>query len=132
MRRPLARLQEEKIPVIGCLPLYPPEELIHSFGAVPVVLWGLEDVVRRTPEADKHIQNYVCSIVRNVAEFLLTDGSAGPSGLFLYNACDPIRNLPEILQDGWKARAMKAPALFRIHVPVSALAPRLRGRVPRR
>ncbi len=109
------------MPVIGCMPLYPPEELIHSFGAVPVVLWGLKDVVRRTPAADKHIQNYVCSIVRNAAEFLLTDGPMKPSGLFFYNACDPVRNLPEILADGWKARAMKAPAVFRMHVPVQSL-----------
>ena len=121
MRSPFAKLREDKVPAIGCLPLYPPEELIHSFGAVPVVLWGLKDVVRRTPGADKHIQNYVCSIVRNVAEFLFTDDSAGLWGLFFYNACDPVRNLPEILADGWKARAMKAPALFRIHVPLNSL-----------
>lgn len=108
-------------PVIGCLPLYPPEELIDSFGAVPVVLWGLKDSIRRTPEADAHIQNYVCSIVRNVTEFLLTGASAPLSGLMFYNACDPIRNLPEIVADGRTARGMTMPAVFRIHVPVQAL-----------
>jgi len=108
-------------PVIGCLPLYPPEELIHSFGAGPAVLWGLKDLIRRTPRADGHIQNYVCSIVRNVTEYLLTADSDGISGLFFYNACDPVRNLPEIVADGRKVRGMPVPAIFRIHVPVQAL-----------
>jgi benzoyl-CoA reductase/2-hydroxyglutaryl-CoA dehydratase subunit BcrC/BadD/HgdB len=116
-----AILADEKRPVIACLPLYPPEELIHSFGAVPVVLWGLKDRIRRTPAADRHIQNYVCSIVRNTAEFLLTGNSVLPAGLFFYNACDPVRNLPEILADGWKTRGMTAPDLFSMHVPVQAL-----------
>jgi benzoyl-CoA reductase/2-hydroxyglutaryl-CoA dehydratase subunit BcrC/BadD/HgdB len=121
MRSPLSELSGAGRPVIGCLPLYPPEELIHSFGAVPVVLWGLKDSIRRTPEADRHVQNYVCSIVRNVTEFLLTGNSDVPSGLLFYNACDPVRNLPEILQDGWKERGTKAPSLFRFHVPVQSL-----------
>lgn len=121
MRGPLIRTAGDGRPVIGCLPLYPPEELIHSFGAVPAVLWGFKGAIRRTPEADGHIQNYVCSIVRGVTEFLLTDASAPLSGLVFYNACDPIRNLPEIVADGRKARGMAMPALFRIHVPVQAL-----------
>jgi benzoyl-CoA reductase/2-hydroxyglutaryl-CoA dehydratase subunit BcrC/BadD/HgdB len=121
MDGPLATLAQDGRPIIGCLPLYPPEELVHSFGAVPAVLWGFKDAIRRTPEADGHIQNYVCSIVRNVAEFLLTEDSASLSGLLFYNACDPIRNLPEIIADGRKLRRMKMPAVFRIHVPVQAL-----------
>jgi benzoyl-CoA reductase/2-hydroxyglutaryl-CoA dehydratase subunit BcrC/BadD/HgdB len=121
MGGPLAKLAQDGRPIIGCLPLYPPEELIHSFGAVPAVLWGFKDVIRRTPEADGHIQNYVCSIVRNVVEFLLTEDSASLSGLLYYNACDPIRNLPEIIADGRKLRRMGMPAVFRIHVPVQAL-----------
>ncbi len=121
MGGPLATLVQDGRPIIGCLPLYPPEELIHSFGAVPVVLWGFKDVIRRTPEADGHIQNYVCSIVRNVTEFLLTEDSASLAGLLFYNACDPIRNLPEIIADGRKLRRMGTPAVFSIHVPVQAL-----------
>jgi benzoyl-CoA reductase/2-hydroxyglutaryl-CoA dehydratase subunit BcrC/BadD/HgdB len=120
MHSPFAKLAEEGRPAIACLPLYPPEELIDSFGAVPVVLWGLKDLVRRTPEADRHVQNYVCSIVRNIAEFLLTTDPV-PAGLFFYNACDAVRNLPEILADGWKARGAAAPAFFDMHIPVQAL-----------
>ncbi len=120
MNSAFSKLAEEGRPVIACLPLYPPEELIDSFGAVPVVLWGLKDLVRRTPEADRHVQNYVCSIVRNITEFLLTTQPL-PAGLFFYNACDAVRNLPEILSDGWKARGAAAPAFFDMHIPVQAL-----------
>ena len=38
--------------VIGCFPLYPPLELFHAMGFVPVVLWGLKGIVRPTTESD--------------------------------------------------------------------------------
>ena len=38
-------------------------------------------------------------------------------GLFMYNACDTLRNLPEILECGLGEKDIKVP-LFNIHIPV--------------
>ena len=102
--------------VIGCFPLYPPLELFHSMDIIPVVLWGIDDVLAGVSESDKHLQNYVCSVARRLTEFVLTDGGRLLDGLFMYNACDTLRNLPEILECGLGEKNIKVP-LFNIHIP---------------
>jgi len=102
--------------VIGCFPLYPPLELFHSMDIIPVVLWGSDVVPAGVSESDKHLQNYVCSVARRLTEFVLTDGGFLLDGLFMYNACDTLRNLPEILACGLGEKNIKLP-LFNIHIP---------------
>ncbi len=96
--------------IIACAPLYPPVELLHSLGLVPVTLWGLGSFIHSTPNADRHIQNYACSIARHMAELMLSDNGALFNGLLMYNACDTLRNLPEILNK-------KDNTTFHIHIP---------------
>ena len=38
----LADLKSQGHRVVGCFPLYPPLELVHSMGLTPVILWGLK------------------------------------------------------------------------------------------
>jgi len=102
--------------VIGCFPLYPPLELFHSMDIVPVVLWGLDGALAGVRESDRHLQNYVCSVARHLTEFVLTDGGKLLDGLFMYNACDTLRNLPEILECGLGEKDINVP-LFNIHIP---------------
>lgn len=103
-------------PVIGCFPLYPPLELLQALDLEPVVLWGLKPFYPRTPKSDQHLQNFVCSVGRHLAEFVLSEASDLVDGLFMYNACDTLRNLPEILQSGLED-AGRAKPIFNIHVP---------------
>ncbi len=105
---------------LGCSPLYPPLELFHSMGLTPVVLWGLKDSVENTYNSDRHLQNYTCSVARYLTELVLSDGGALFDGLFMYNACDTLRNLPEILKWGLKDAGGKAP-IFRAHIPAVPL-----------
>lgn len=107
-------------PVMACFPLYPPLELLHSMGFDPIVLWGLTPHLRATREGDKHVQNFACSVGRQLSEFLLSDNLARLDGVFFYNACDTLRNLPEILErnmirDGHEVR------FFHFHVPMHNL-----------
>jgi len=51
-------------PVIGCFPLYPPLELLHSFGLNPFILWNFGNSFRKTPASDRHVRTYVCSAGR--------------------------------------------------------------------
>ncbi|TAL34779.1 MAG: hypothetical protein EPN93_11645 [Spirochaetes bacterium] len=40
---------------IGCFPLYPPLELLHSMGLLPVVLWDFQDGARSVDASDRHL-----------------------------------------------------------------------------
>ncbi len=121
IRQDLARLRERG-PVVGCFPLYPPEELVHSLGLVPLTLWGLAPVVPGYSEADRHLQAFTCSVGRRLAQFVLSEGRGLLSGLLFYNACDTLRNLPEILSAGLAERGESLP-LFRLHVPMGSGGP---------
>ncbi|MDD5169235.1 MAG: 2-hydroxyacyl-CoA dehydratase family protein [Syntrophales bacterium] len=112
----IQRMKDSGKKVVGCFPLYPPLELFHSMDIIPVVLWGIDDVLAGVSESDKHLQNYVCSVARHLTEFVLTDGGRLLDGLFMYNACDTLRNLPEILECGLGEKNINLP-LFNIHIP---------------
>jgi benzoyl-CoA reductase/2-hydroxyglutaryl-CoA dehydratase subunit BcrC/BadD/HgdB len=105
-------------PVIGCFPLYPPLELFHAMGLIPVVLWGLRGFVRETPHSDKHLQPYVCSVARHLTEFLLSEGRALLDGIWMYNACDTLRNLPEIFIQEFASSGRKIPVI-EMHIPMA-------------
>ncbi len=109
----IRQLKDEGRTVIGCFPLYPPLELLHSMGLTPVVLWGLKPDVPATPESDRHLQNYTCSVARHLTEFLMSEKGRLLDGLFMYNAGDTLRNLPEIIE-----RRTNIPQL-RMHVPMT-------------
>lgn len=99
--------------VIGCFPLYPPVELFTAMGLLPVVLWNLKNDTRELAESDRHIQNYACGIARELVQFVLAETGACLDGVFSYNACDTLRNLPEILARG----AGNPVPMVRMHLP---------------
>lgn len=102
--------------LVGCFPLYPPLELIHSFGLTPVVLWAMRDAVAGYSTSDRHVQSYACQVARTLTEFVLDKGPGLFDALFMYNACDTLRNLPEILDAGLREKEAAVP-VFRLHVP---------------
>nr|MDO8116957.1 2-hydroxyacyl-CoA dehydratase family protein [Candidatus Sigynarchaeota archaeon] len=110
----------ESKPLLACFPLYPPLELFHSMGFTPVVLWGVDQRGRSMGKGDKHVQNFACLVGRSIVNALLDEAAIEYAGLFYYNACDTLRNLPEIVEAGLRA---KGRSIFstRIHVPASYL-----------
>lgn len=105
---------------MGCFPLYPPLELLHSFGLMPVVLWDMKEQVRSLQESDRHLQSFTCSVARRLTEFVLSEEGAILDGLMMYNACDTLRNMPEIIQYDLEAKGKTIP-LFKLHVPMGSL-----------
>jgi benzoyl-CoA reductase/2-hydroxyglutaryl-CoA dehydratase subunit BcrC/BadD/HgdB len=117
----MQELMDSGRPVMACFPLYPPLELLHSMGFNPVVLWGLKPHLHSTSEGDKHVQTFACSVGRHLAEFLLSERPAGLDNVFFYNACDTLRNLPEILGKNWNRVGHEA-RFFHFHVPMYNLS----------
>ena len=54
--------------VIGCFPMYVPEEIIHASGMLPITLLGTEEPVSL---AYKHLQTYICHLVQSNFELSL-------------------------------------------------------------
>ncbi len=111
-------LKKKNKKVIGCFPLYPPLELIHSMGLVPLLLWNLKDSIEDLAVSDKHLQNYTCSVGRCLTQLLLSEEDTPFDGFFMYNACDTLRNLPEIVDEGLMKKDKKIP-FFKLHIPAS-------------
>jgi len=101
---------------IGCFPLYPPLEIFTAMGLLPVILWNLKSDIKNFAESDKHIQHYACGVVRELVQFALSDTGIFLDGFFSYNACDTLRNLPEILASSNKDAGKNVPML-RMHIP---------------
>ena len=114
----LQRLKDQGRTIIACFPPYPPLPLFHSMGLVPVVGWGLRDHIAQTGAGDRHLPPYTCSVARHLTEFILTDARDVIDGIFMYNACDTLRSLPEILMDELSAAGRDMP-IFRMHLPMS-------------
>lgn len=106
--------------MLGCFPLYPPLELFHSMGLEPLVLWGMKPFLADTARSDQHLQSFVCSVGRHLTEFVLSKEGALIDGFFMYNACDTLRNLPEILRSGLEERGHRSPIL-NMHIPMPSL-----------
>jgi benzoyl-CoA reductase/2-hydroxyglutaryl-CoA dehydratase subunit BcrC/BadD/HgdB len=113
----LNNLKKNHARIVGCFPLYPPIELIHSMGLVPIVLWGLKESIPRVDHSDQHLQAYACSVSRHLVEFILSQNNTTLDGLLMYNACDTLRNLPEIMQCGFSESERTIPIL-KLHIPM--------------
>jgi benzoyl-CoA reductase/2-hydroxyglutaryl-CoA dehydratase subunit BcrC/BadD/HgdB len=111
------KILSPKKPIFACFPLYPPLELFHSMGFHPVVLWGLNNYVQELQECDRHVQVYVCSVARYLTQFLISCKDDSIKGIFSYNACDALRNLPEIISDALKENNLKLPSYY-LHLPM--------------
>lgn len=105
--------------LLGCAPLYPPLELFHSMGITPQILWGFKNALPDLTDSDRHLQNYACSVARCLIQYVLSENGAKLNGLFMYNACDTLRNLPEILKWGLAEDGRKLP-VSAIHIPMGS------------
>ena len=74
--------------VIGCLPMYAPEEMIHAAGILPVTLLG-----ERGPLAmgNKHLLTYTCQELRSTFDMLLKGEFEPLDGILVPLICDQVR-----------------------------------------
>lgn len=92
--------------VIGVMPYYIPEELVHAAGAVPFGVWG---AVGQAVEAKKYFPPFYCSIAQMTLEMGLTGKLDKLSGLMVSGICDTLRAFSQ----NWKAgMGNKVPMIY--------------------
>lgn len=80
--------------VIGFLPLYFPEEIIHASGNFPVGIWGNDEPISK---ADARIQSFYCGPARTIVEQAMNGDFAGIDGIVAQDTCLAVRQLSDLL-----------------------------------
>ena len=88
--------------VIGCVPVYTPEELIHSMGLVPMGLWGADIQIK---DAKKFFPAFICSIMQSVLELGMKGSYKGLSAIVVPSLCDSLKCIGE----NWKYAVPEIP-----------------------
>ena len=83
---------EEGRKVIGYLPVYVPEEIIHAAGMLPLGIMGGGDQME-VIHGDAYYQSYICRIPRSTIELGITKRLDFVDGMLFPSICDVIRNL---------------------------------------
>jgi benzoyl-CoA reductase subunit C len=100
--------------MIGCFPMYVPEEIIHAAGLLPVVLLGQEQPITL---ADNYVQPYICTPVRSNLDLSLKGGMDCLDGLVFPDICEPAQMISEV----WNLH-QPAPFFHNLMVPVNTSA----------
>lgn len=94
--------------VVGCFPIYTPEELVHAGGMIPMGLWGGQ--VNPTL-AGRYNPIFTCSIMRSCLEYGMTDVYEGLSCAIMPMLCDTFRGT----SGAWRAGVKDIPLVAFIH-----------------
>lgn len=107
-RKLLDRYLSEGKKVVGCFPVYTPEELVHAGGMIPMGLWGGQI----TPTvAGKYNPIFTCSIMRSCLEYGMTGVYDGLSCVIMPMLCDTFRGMSA----AWRAGVKDIPIVSFIH-----------------
>lgn len=88
--------------VVACVPVYTPEEIIHSMGLVPFGTWGADVEVK---EAKRYFPAFICSIMQSVLELGMNGDYEGVSAIVIPSLCDSLKCLGQ----NWKYAVKNIP-----------------------
>lgn len=91
----LKKYTDAGLKVVGCVPVYTPEEIIHSMGAVPMGVWGADTELK---ESKQYFPAFICSIMQSVLELGMRGTYNGISALVIPSLCDSLKCLGQ----NWK------------------------------
>ena len=74
--------------VVGCFPVYTPEELVHASGMVPMGLWGAQTELKL---AKRFLPAFACPIMQSTMELGLRGSYKGLSAVLIPTLCDTFR-----------------------------------------
>jgi len=93
--------------VVGCFPIYTPEELVHAGSMIPMGLWGgqISPAI-----AGKYSPIFICSIMRSCLEYGMSGVYDGVCCTIMPMLCDTYRGM----NSAWKAGS-NIPLISMIH-----------------
>jgi len=128
MTFPTVRAWKQQSPgrrVVGCFPVYTPQEILAAAGALPVSLFGGRGQME-IDHADSRIQSFVCSIARSTLELGLAGHLDWMDGFVVPSICDVARNLSGVWQHNFNGGPQgpgKSHRVFYLHLPQNVDSP---------
>lgn len=74
--------------VVGCMPLYTPEELVVAAGMLPVGVWGAK---KEISEAKSYFPAFICSILQTTLENAIAGKYDMLEAMMIPNYCDSLK-----------------------------------------
>ncbi len=85
--------------VVGCFPVYVPEELVHASGMIPMGVWGAQTELKF---AKKFLPAFACPIMQSTLELGLRGSYNGLSAVLIPTLCDTFRCISQDWRYGIK------------------------------
>jgi len=76
--------------VIGCFPVYCPEEIVHAAGMLPIGIWGGQTQVS---QAHTVFPPFCCSIMQSIMEFALKGVYSDLDAVIIPAPCDTLKSI---------------------------------------
>lgn len=94
--------------VIGVMPVYAPEELVHAAGMFPVGCWGGCTSISK---AVKYLPPFACSVVQSITEFAMKGTYDGLDGMLMSGPCDTLKCMTQ----NWPTACPQVPSAVLIY-----------------
>jgi len=78
--------------VIGCFPVYCPEEIVHAAGMLPVGMWGGHTQIS---QALTIVPSFCCSIMQSNIELALKGVYNDLDAVIISSPCDTLKSIPQ-------------------------------------
>lgn len=89
--------------VVGCLPVYTPEEIVHAAGMIPMSIWGGNTTIEK---AKQYFPAFCCSIMQSTLEYGLKGSYDGLSAVIIPGMCDTLNAMTQVWKSGTKIPMM--------------------------
>ena len=100
--------QETGREVIGCLPIYVPEEIIYAGGMLPIGVWGGQTNI---VQSGTYLPSFACSIMRAIMEFAMRGVYNDLSAVVCPMHCDTLKCIGE----NWKVGISEVPCFCLVY-----------------
>lgn len=90
--------------VIGCMPVYCPEEIVYASGMVPMGIWGTQTEVSK---AKYYYPAFICSILQTALELGMKGEYKGLSAIMIPIICDSMKSM----QPNWECGVADIPVI---------------------
>lgn len=94
--------------VIGCLPIYVPEEIIYAGGMLPIGIWGGQTNI---VQSGTYLPSFACSIMRAIMEFAMKGIYNDLSAVVCPMHCDTLKCIGE----NWKVGITQVPCFCLVY-----------------